>query len=181
MARVRRTNRYSAPPALARWGRWPVILFLAGLALVAASCGTESPTEVGQAASATEAASASPPILDPQEIAAGRELYATHCAECHGDNLEGEVDWKEQNEDGSFRAPPHDASGHTWHHGDKNLIEAIILGGARLPEGVGGTSNMPAFGDILTANEIAAVLTFIKSTWPDDIRAIQWQQSVRET
>lgn len=120
------------------------------------------------------------PILEPDEIDLGREVYETHCAECHGENLEGEPNWRIQNEDKSFRAPPHDANGHTWHHGDKVLIESIELGGARLPDNVGGASNMPAFADILSDEEIEAVLTYIKSTWPDDIRAIQWEQTIRE-
>jgi mono/diheme cytochrome c family protein len=40
---------------------------------------------------------------------------------------------------------------------------------------------MPAFAGTLTDEEIAAVLTYIKSTWPEDIRAIQWQQTVQST
>lgn len=78
------------------------------------------------------------------------------------------------------RAPPHDASGHTWHHGEEVLVESVKLGGARLPENIGGTSNMPAFGETLTVGEITPVLTYIKSTWSEDIRAIQWEQTVRE-
>ncbi|MGB0508267.1 MAG: c-type cytochrome, partial [Pikeienuella sp.] len=37
----------------------------------------------------------------------GASLYREHCATCHGDNLEGDPDWRTQNPDGSFRAPPH--------------------------------------------------------------------------
>ena len=77
-------------------------------------------------------------------------------------------------------APPHDASGHTWHHGDDVLIESIKLGGARLPDNIGGFSDMPAFEGVLKDEEIAAVLTYIKSTWPEDIRGIQWEQTARE-
>lgn len=120
------------------------------------------------------------PILDRDEFALGQEIYETHCASCHGENLEGEPNWQVQNEDKSFRAPPHNADGHTWHHGDKVLIETIELGGARLPANIGGTSKMPAFTDVLSDEEIVAVLTYIKSTWPDDIRAIQWEQTIRE-
>jgi mono/diheme cytochrome c family protein len=120
------------------------------------------------------------PSIDPDEIALGKKVYAENCAECHGENLEGESNWKIQNEDDSFRSPPHDDTGHTWHHGDKVLIESIELGGARLPANIGGFSNMPAFEDTLTEDEITAVLNYIKSTWPDDIRTIQWEQTVRE-
>lgn len=121
------------------------------------------------------------PTLAPEAIALGASVYADHCASCHGVELEGESDWKVQNEDGSFRAPPHDASGHTWHHGDEMLLEAIRLGGARF-EGlnIGGTSDMPAFAETLPGNEMAAVLAYIKSTWPEDIRNLQWEATVRE-
>ncbi len=120
------------------------------------------------------------PSINPDEIALGKEVYAENCAECHGENLEGESNWKIQNEDDSFRSPPHDDTGHTWHHGDKVLIDSIELGGARLPDNIGGFSNMPAFQDTLTEDEIKAVLNYIKSAWPDDIRAIQWGQTIRE-
>ena len=120
------------------------------------------------------------PTLDAEAISVGQRVYAQHCAECHGARLEGAADWQIQDEGGAFRPPPHDADGHTWHHSDRILIEAVALGGSRLPEGIGGSSDMPAFGEVLTADEIAAVLSYIKSSWPEDIRAIQWQQTVRD-
>ncbi len=105
-------------------------------------------------------------------VAQGRQIYTTNCASCHGVNLEGQPDWQQANPDGSLRAPPHDETGHTWHHNDTALIESIKLGGARLPANV-GTSTMPAYNVILTDQEIVAVLTYIKSTWPNDILATQ--------
>lgn len=119
------------------------------------------------------------PALMPEEVDLGEQVYITHCASCHGANLEGEANWQEQNDDGSFRAPPHDVSGHTWHHPDNSLFESVERGGARF-EGmnVGGTSNMPAFGEILADEEIRAVLTYIKSTWPGETRAAQWEVTV---
>ena len=120
------------------------------------------------------------PTLDEGEITLGRELYAVHCATCHGLELQGEANWQVQNEDGSFRAPPHDASGHTWHHSDSLLLESIRRGGTRLPDSIGGTSTMPAFGELLEEGQMIAILTYIKSTWPEDIRLIQWEQTARE-
>lgn len=38
---------------------------------------------------------------------------------------------------------------------------------------------MPAFGQRLTDDEIAATLAFIKSTWPADIRARQARRSLK--
>jgi mono/diheme cytochrome c family protein len=120
------------------------------------------------------------PALDANEIALGQELYAIHCASCHGVELEGEVDWQRQNGDGTFRAPPHDASGHTWHHSDRLLLESIRLGGARLPDDIGGISKMPAFEKILDEAQMMAILTHIKSTWPEDIRQVQWERTASE-
>ena len=121
------------------------------------------------------------PDLSADKIAQGEAVYAANCASCHGANLEGEANWKEQNEDSSYRSPPHDESGHTWHHGDPTLINSIVAGGARLNEmNIGGTSAMPVFGELLTDEEITAVLSFIKSTWPNDIRQLQWEATLRE-
>ena len=111
----------------------------------------------------------------------GERLYIQQCASCHGVNLEGQPDWKLQNEDGSFRAPPHDESGHTWHHGDRTLLDAIRLGGARFNDlNIGGTSNMPAFDEVLSDEEITAVLAYIKSTWTEENQAWQQEATIRE-
>ncbi len=120
-----------------------------------------------------------PPELATKEIAVGKLIYEQHCASCHGFALEGQPDWKTQNEDGTFKAPPHNAEGHTWHHADSQLIESVQLGGTRF-EGmdIGGTSPMPAFADVLSDEEITAVLSYIKSTWPEDVRQLQWEVTV---
>jgi mono/diheme cytochrome c family protein len=119
--------------------------------------------------------------LAPETVALGERVYQANCAACHGANLEGEPDWKVQNDDGSFRAPPHTADGHTWHHSDASLIDAIEKGGSRFDGlNIGGTSNMPAYADILSPEEIQAVLVFLKSQWPDEIRAQQEQRTQLE-
>ena len=121
------------------------------------------------------------PTLAPEQVSLGETVYAQQCASCHGANLEGQPDWKSQNQDGSFRAPPHNESGHTWHHGDTTLLNAIYNGGARFADmNIGGTSNMPVFAEILSDTEITAVLTYIKSSWPQEIQAIQWEATLRE-
>lgn len=121
------------------------------------------------------------PTLAPNLISLGETVYVQQCASCHGVSLEGQPDWKMQNEDRSFRAPPHDATGHTWHHGDLTLLAAVRSGGARFADmNIGGSSNMPAYVEILTDEEITAVLSYIKSTWPEDIRLFQWEATLRE-
>lgn len=157
--------------------RLPILILLALSGLLAACANATPPTPRSAQVGAEEI----PPLpaLDPAQIALGETVYAQNCASCHGENLEGEANWKTQNEDGTFRAPPHTAEGHTWHHSDTQLLEAIELGGARLPDNIGGTSNMTAFGDVLTDEEITAVLIYIKSQWPEDIQAVQWQVTVQ--
>ncbi|XKG99659.1 cytochrome c [Pelagibacterium halotolerans] len=111
------------------------------------------------------------------DITQGRELYGQYCASCHGANLEGQPDWRTPLPSGRFPAPPHDETGHTWHHADGILFEIVKFGSAAV---VGGDyeSDMPAFNDVLTDEQIAAVLEFIRSTWPDRERAYQREQSV---
>jgi len=49
-------------------------------------------------------------------LAQGRETYGQYCASCHGANLEGQRDWMKRLPSGRMPAPPHDETGHTWHH-----------------------------------------------------------------
>jgi mono/diheme cytochrome c family protein len=39
---------------------------------------------------------------------------------------------------------------------------------------------MPAYKDVLTDNEVIAVLSYIKSTWPDKVKKIHDQINDRE-
>lgn len=105
-------------------------------------------------------------------IALGRELYAEHCASCHGDKLQGQPDWKIPLANGRYPAPPHDVTGHTWHHADA-LLERIVRDGSAAVVGNGYESDMPGFGKILSDDQITAILAFIKSTWSEKQRANQ--------
>jgi mono/diheme cytochrome c family protein len=105
---------------------------------------------------------------DPKLLARGEAVYRQHCAACHGVQLEGQMDWKSRDARGRLPAPPHDESGHTWHHDDEVLFEVTKYGlGKHAPAGY--QSDMPAFGDRLSDDEIVAVLAYIKSRWPVDI------------
>ncbi|MET4701310.1 mono/diheme cytochrome c family protein [Constrictibacter sp. MBR-5] len=108
---------------------------------------------------------------DASQVALGRAIYADHCASCHGVNLEGQPDWRTRKADGRMPAPPHDASGHTWHHPDEQLIEMTKKGASGIVPGY--QSDMPGFEGILSDREIEAVLSYIKSTWPAEIRRRQ--------
>jgi mono/diheme cytochrome c family protein len=108
-------------------------------------------------------------------LALGEQVYAEQCASCHGDNLEGQPDWQTPAPSGRLPAPPHDASGHTWHHSDEALFLITKDGMAALVPDY--ESDMPPFGEILSDAEITAVLDFIKSTWPERERAYQEEQN----
>lgn len=117
---------------------------------------------------------------DQAAIAFGQRVYDQNCASCHGAALQGQPDWKIPNENGRYRAPPHDETGHTWHHADA-LLERIIRQGSAAVVGNGYESDMPGFAGILSEDEIAAVLSYIKSTWPEKERAFQRRITQGET
>ena len=110
---------------------------------------------------------------NPEQVELGRSVYAANCASCHGARLEGQPDWRRRKPDGRLPAPPHDESGHTWHHADDPLF-SMTKNGMKPPLAPEGyESDMPAFDDILSDKEIWAVLAFIKSTWPKKARKTQ--------
>ena len=114
-----------------------------------------------------------------EQITFGRQVYAQNCASCHGANLEGQQRWKRRLENGRMPAPPHDESGHTWHHSDQDLFDITKLGVGGVVAGY--ESDMPAFVDILNDEEIAAVLAFIKSTWPERQRGSQARVTAKDS
>ncbi len=107
--------------------------------------------------------------FDGRDIVSGAALYAEHCASCHGVDLEGQPDWRVADADGVLPAPPHDETGHTWHHSSQHLFDYTKLGGqeALTRMGVQGfTSGMPGFAETLSDGEIWQILASIASTWP---------------
>ena len=114
--------------------------------------------------------------LESRDLRNGRMLYARECASCHGAKLEGQPDWRSIGPDRVLRAPPHDLTGHTWHHDNRLLFDYTKLGGKGLMEARGMTgfkSSMPGFGHVLSDGKIWDILAYIRSTWPDRIRKIQ--------
>ena len=106
-----------------------------------------------------------------ETISLGKSVYVQNCASCHGVKLEGQKDWMSRLPDGLMPAPPHDETGHTWHHPDELLYNMTKYGfeemlGKKYP------NNMPVYEDILSDGELLAVLGYIKSTWPEKIKAI---------
>lgn len=108
---------------------------------------------------------------DPATIALGASVYEANCASCHGADLEGQPNWRAPGEDGRLPAPPHDETGHTWHHDSNTLFRLTKYGVGALINDPDYSSNMPIYEGVLSDEEIIAVLSYIKSTWPEEVRA----------
>lgn len=102
----------------------------------------------------------------------GERVYNT-CASCHQSDGKGTP--------GSF--PPLDGS--EWVTGDAELPIRIVLHGLEGPIEVAGEeydNNMPQQGEQLSDQEIAAVLTYVRTSWSNDAGAVEPSQveQVRE-
>jgi mono/diheme cytochrome c family protein len=138
------------------------VAFLAGTIIVALWSGPKSPADPD----------------DPEQVARGKPFYDRHCASCHGVKLEGQPKWQEKLPTGRMPAPPHDASGHTWHHPDAVLFGITkdgLVPGKYAPPGY--QSDMPAFGSVISDEDIWAVLAYIKASWPQKIRRAQLEMT----
>ena len=135
-----------------RWRLSFMLVAISILLLLLTACGSSPSTEQ---------------TLSPAQLAEGKALYEANCAACHGINGEGEENWQNNNEDGTLRAPPHDSSGHTWHHPDQLLFQITSKGGKGL------NSQMPAFDEKLTEEEITLTLEYIKTFWEPEHRQSQ--------
>ena len=109
---------------------------------------------------------------DPALVAEGKRIYAEHCASCHGPDLKGQPNWQQRDAEGYLPAPPHDETGHTWHHPDDLLFTVTKQGTAAIaPQDY--KTRMTGFGDVLTDHQIRAALAYVKSTWPPREREVQ--------
>ncbi len=156
-----------------------LILVMVVILLLAACNQTDVVSNRGGGEQAFESGS-SPTSLDgATQGADGAAIYNASCASCHGPDGEGEPNWKTPEEDGTFPAPPHTVDGHTWHHGDGTLFK-IIKGGGDSLNIPNFKSNMPAFAETLSDEEIVAVLDYLKSWWPEEQRQLQSEISERD-
>lgn len=118
-----------------------------------------------------------PAFIDPADqslVMQGKAIYANNCAACLGEALQGQPNWRERMSNGRLPAPPHDKSGHTWHHPDAMLVDMVkngLVPGKTAPRGY--VSDMPAYRDILSDQEIIAALAYIKSNWPPKVLEAQ--------
>lgn len=101
--------------------------------------------------------------LNPEQLSRGAALFKTNCAECHGEQGQGTVNWQKRGADGKFPPPPLNGKGHTWHHPTAVLKYTIKNGTSK----IGG--NMPAFAEKLSDAQIESILIFIQEKWPDPL------------
>ena len=149
--------------ALSRRIKWSAS-GLAVIALIAAVAAVMRPPGAG-----LEAGGAAP------NVAHGETVYAENCASCHGADLAGQANWRTRLPSGRLPAPPHDETGHTWHHGDEILFGITKYGPGPFAGLDGYESDMPGFETLLSDDDIRAALAFIKNAWPPEIRARQEQ------
>ncbi|MDC7699750.1 c-type cytochrome [Vogesella indigofera] len=115
-----------------------------------------------------------PIMLRPDDtalVSRGRQVYLANCASCHGGQLEGQPNWRERNGQGMLPAPPHNETGHTWHHPDDMLFALTKYGIAKVANMPDYQSAMPVYEGTLSDADIVAALSWIKSQWPTEIRA----------
>ncbi|HRP97877.1 MAG TPA: c-type cytochrome [Rhodocyclaceae bacterium] len=110
---------------------------------------------------------------DAQQVARGEAIYRQRCAACHGAQLEGQPDWRRRLPNGRLPAPPHDESGHTWHHPNDDLVAMTRDGMVPPLAPPGYESDMPAFGGVVDDADIRAVIAYIQSTWSDEVMAVR--------
>jgi mono/diheme cytochrome c family protein len=146
-------------PSWGTLGMWAAVLAL----LVAAVGWLAWPSGAGAGGSTLRP-------YDDQVVLRGEVVYVNNCARCHGANLEGQPNWRVRLPDGKLPAPPHDETGHTWHHPDSYLI-AVTTHGLEQMLGKAYPNDMPAYGNTLSESDIVAVLSYIKSRWPRPVQA----------
>ncbi len=95
------------------------------------------------------------PTVDPATL--GQRTFQQYCVPCHGANGEGFIN--------ALDAPGLNADSESYLLTDEAILAAIIDGGAAS----GGA--MAPLGDVLSDEQIAAVLEYMHTLWTDDQRA----------
>ena len=72
---------------------------------------------------------------------------------------------------GTLPPPPLNWDGHAWHHGDGTLYTYVSQGGTfyESPDIPSLKSGMPAFREVLSHDELIAVIEYVKSLWGDKV------------
>ena len=149
-----------------------VLLFLGGVYFDHHS-GWFNAKVYGPYTSAEEVDSYQPKSGAAAELAHGKQVFQTVCGVCHGNNGEGKPG----------QAPP--LAGSEWVNtkGDNRIIHIPLQGlaGNVQVEGKDWNLNMAPMGAPLSDADLAAVLTYIRSSWgnkagpvtPDEVKSVR--------
>ena len=170
-----------------RWAAANLAVAIIAAALLAA-CGGEQPSTPAKrtlapsptaTATTTPTATATPTLTQDPTVppvrntatSSGQGIFQSNCAVCHGADGEGQPDWHIKKPDGVLPAPPLNGDGHTWHHGDGTLYTYVSRGGKAFesPDIPSFKSGMPAFGEVLSHDDIIAVIEYVKNLWGDKV------------
>jgi mono/diheme cytochrome c family protein len=92
---------------------------------------------------------------DATSVAAGKELYAKHCSECHGDTGKGDGTMADE-----YTPKPPDLTDADWKHGSSDgEIFVLIRDGSK-------NTAMKPYGKKLTTHQIWDVVNFVRSIGP---------------
>ena len=103
-----------------------------------------------------EAAKIQNPVpADATSIAAGKDLYAKHCSECHGDSGKGDGPTADE-----YTPKPPDLTDADWKHGSTDgEIFVLIRDGSK-------NTAMKAYGKKLSTHQLWDVVNFVRSIGP---------------
>jgi mono/diheme cytochrome c family protein len=102
-------------------------------------------------------------VATDRSLALGEQLYADHCADCHGPDGEGEP--------GTY--PALATSSAVLAPGPENAVNLILLG-AVAPTTVGNPQpwTMPPFAHRMSAEQVAALVNYLRGRWGSDGRLV---------
>jgi mono/diheme cytochrome c family protein len=101
--------------------------------------------------------------LAPSALQRGARVYERHCAQCHGDQGQGEP--------GAFAAL---AGNRAVLQADTSNLLRVVLQGGYLPATAGNPRphGMPPFRQVLGDEDVAAVLSFVRNAWGNQAPAV---------
>ena len=127
------------------------------LVLVAAASGCSKGSSTSSTTTSTTSSSAAPAAPAPgKTVINGSVVYSANCSTCHGSTGAGQP--------GAF--PP--LAGNPLLSGDPAKVIAIVNNGLSGPVVIKGQTyngQMPAWKNVLSANQRAAVITYVRTSW----------------
>lgn len=105
--------------------------------------------------------------VSPDQVARGEVVFRENCQTCHGEKARGQDPAKPmggQQTGGGYLAPALNGTAHTQHH-KPDVLFGYLRDGS--PD---RASPMRSFKDKLNEAEMKAVLGYVYSLWPEDVK-----------